>query len=47
MSRSGFSDLLVDILLAIEDRYFYEYDGISFYLIGRAVLVNLIVGRTV
>lgn len=47
VSRSGFSDLLVDILLAIEDRYFYEYDGISFYLIGRAVLVNLIVGRTV
>lgn len=41
---SGFLDLLVDILLVIEDCYFYEYDGISFYLIGCVVLVNLIVG---
>lgn len=41
---SGFFDLLVDILLVIEDCYFYEYDGISFYFIGCVVLVNLMVG---
>lgn len=41
---SGFLDLLVDMLLVMEDCYFYEYDGISFYFIGCVVLVNLMVG---
>ncbi|WP_435316747.1 transglycosylase domain-containing protein, partial [Pseudomonas aeruginosa] len=43
--RSGFPDLLVDTLLATEDRHFYEHDGISLYSIGRGVLANLTAGR--
>ncbi|WP_024561978.1 bifunctional glycosyl transferase/transpeptidase [Franconibacter helveticus 513] len=45
--RTGFPDLLVDTLIATEDRHFYEHDGISVYSIGRAVVANLTAGRAV
>lgn len=45
--RAGFPDLLVDTLIATEDRHFYQHDGISPYSIGRAVLANLTAGRAV
>ncbi|WON77895.1 bifunctional glycosyl transferase/transpeptidase [Serratia sp. UGAL515B_01] len=45
--RTGFSDLLVETLLATEDRHFYEHEGVSPYSIARAVLANLTAGRAV
>ncbi|CNJ15312.1 bifunctional glycosyl transferase/transpeptidase [Yersinia rohdei] len=45
--RAGFPDLLVDTLLATEDRHFYEHDGISPYSIGRAMVANLTAGKAV
>jgi penicillin-binding protein 1B len=45
--RAGFPDLLVDTLLATEDRHFYEHDGVSLYSIGRAVVANLTAGKAV
>lgn len=47
VARSGFPELLVDTLIATEDRHFYEHDGISLYSIGRAALANLTAGRAV
>jgi len=45
--RAGFPDLLVDTLIATEDRRFYEHDGISPYSIGRAFLANITAGKAV
>lgn len=45
--RAGFPDLLVDTLIATEDRHFYQHDGISPYSIARAAVANLVAGRAV
>ncbi|MFK8258694.1 bifunctional glycosyl transferase/transpeptidase [Erwinia sp. AnSW2-5] len=45
--RTGFPDLLVDTLVATEDRHFYQHDGISLYSIGRAFVANITAGRAV
>lgn len=42
-----FPDSLVKILIATEDRRFYEHDGISIYSILRAIYSNFASGRTV
>lgn len=39
--------LLVDAVIAVEDRRFHEHHGLDFYAIGRAALANLRAGRTV
>jgi penicillin-binding protein 1B len=45
--RAGFPDLLVQTLIATEDRHFYEHDGISPYSIGRAFVANVTAGHAV
>ncbi|VTN14138.1 Murein polymerase [Raoultella terrigena] len=47
VKRSGFPDLLVDTLLATEDRTSTSITGSACTPIGRAVLANLTAGRTV
>lgn len=45
--RTGFPDLLLDTLVATEDRHFYKHDGISLSSIVRAFLANITAGRAV
>ena len=39
--------LLIDTLLLVEDRRFYEHDGVSLLGIGRALITNIQAGQTV
>ncbi len=47
LRRDQFPEVLVDALLATEDRDFYQHDGVSPLAIGRALVANIKAGRTV
>lgn len=47
LKRSQFPEVMVDALLATEDRHFYQHDGVSPFAILRAFIVNFKAGRTV
>lgn len=47
VERERFPETLVDILIATEDRNFYNHEGVSLYSIGRAVVANLVAGNKV
>ncbi|NAW91508.1 MULTISPECIES: penicillin-binding protein 1B [unclassified Vibrio] len=47
LRRDQFPEVMVDALLATEDRYFYQHDGISPFAIARALMANIKAGRTV
>ncbi|AUI86895.1 penicillin-binding protein 1B [Vibrio azureus] len=47
LRRDQFPEILVDALLATEDRDFYQHDGVSPLAIGRALVANVRAGRTV
>ncbi|NAW98530.1 MULTISPECIES: penicillin-binding protein 1B [unclassified Vibrio] len=47
LRRDQFPEVMVDALLATEDRYFYQHDGISPFAIARALVANIKAGRTV
>ncbi|TDM55212.1 penicillin-binding protein 1B [Aliivibrio fischeri] len=47
LRREQFPEVMVDALLATEDRDFYQHDGVSPLAIARAMVVNAKAGRTV
>ncbi|MGX9997291.1 penicillin-binding protein 1B [Vibrio sp. JZG120] len=47
LRRDQFPEILVDALLATEDRNFYQHDGVSPLAIARAMVANIKAGRTV
>ncbi len=47
LKREQFPEVLVDALLAAEDRDFYKHDGVSPFAILRALVANIKAGRTV
>lgn len=47
LPKSSFPNSLIKILLTIEDRFFYDHDGINFYSICRAIIKNLMSFRAV
>ncbi|MFH4613197.1 penicillin-binding protein 1B [Vibrio diabolicus] len=47
LRRDQFPEILVDALLATEDRDFYQHDGVSLLAIARAMVANIKAGRTV
>ncbi|CAM3501767.1 Penicillin-binding protein 1B [Vibrio aerogenes CECT 7868] len=47
LRREEFPEVMVDALLATEDRHFYQHDGIAPFAILRALVANVKAGRTV
>ncbi|MDA0117234.1 penicillin-binding protein 1B [Vibrio sp. T11.5] len=47
LRRDQFPEVMVDALLATEDRDFYQHDGVSPFAIARALVANVKAGRTV
>ncbi|MDW6003044.1 penicillin-binding protein 1B [Vibrio mangrovi] len=47
LRREQFPEVMIDALLATEDRNFYHHDGVSPFAILRALVANLRAGRTV
>lgn len=42
-----FPESLIQILIATEDKHFYQHDGISFYSTLRALYANIVSGKTI
>ncbi|XBC42462.1 MAG: penicillin-binding protein 1B [Buchnera aphidicola (Meitanaphis elongallis)] len=47
LPRKYYPKMLIDVLLTVEDRYFYHHDGINVYSIFRAFLANISAGCTI
>jgi penicillin-binding protein 1B len=47
LHRAQFPEVMVDALLATEDRHFYQHGGVSLIAILRALVANIRAGRTV